>query len=84
MCVEDELLQETAIGIARDLAAASPTALRLTKYALNNWLRTFLPIFDTSLALEMLSFGGRDAAEAVDALINKRKPSFGPNPEGLE
>ena len=39
LCVEDEELQETALGIATDLANGSQSAIRRTKYSLNNWLR---------------------------------------------
>jgi enoyl-CoA hydratase len=49
-------LETRALGAAGKLAAGSPTALRWTKYALNNWLRMAGPSFDTSLALEFLGF----------------------------
>jgi|TARA_R110002124_G_scaffold51649_6_gene149266 enoyl-CoA hydratase len=39
LCVEDEELQETALGIATDLANGSQSAIRWTKYSLNNGLR---------------------------------------------
>ena len=34
------------------------------------------PIFDNSLALEMLNFLGPDAREGLEALREKRKPDF--------
>lgn len=67
----------TALDIARRLAAGPRDATRLTKRALNHWLRQSLPAFEASLAYEMLNFLGPDAAEGLDALRNKRAPQFG-------
>ncbi len=76
MCVEDEALQETALGIASDLAQGSQSSIRWTKYSLNNWLRQAGPIFDTSTALEMLGFMGEDVREGVLSHREKRAPQF--------
>ena len=76
MCVEDDDLQSTALEIATELANGAPSAIRWTKYALNNWLRMAGPIFDTSTALEMLGFAGREAKEGLASLQEKRKPDF--------
>jgi enoyl-CoA hydratase len=76
LCVEEEALYETALGVARRLAAGSPTAIRWTKYALNNWLRMAGPTFDTSLALEFMGFGGPDIREGVSSHREKRQPRF--------
>jgi enoyl-CoA hydratase len=65
-----------ALEITRRLAKGSPTALRWSKYALNNWLRLAGPTFDTSLALEFLGFMGPDAKEGLASLKDKRKPNF--------
>jgi len=82
LCVDDERLHETALEVAGKLAAGSPSAIRWTKYALNNWLRLAGPSFDTSLALEFMGFGGPDVREGVTSLRAKRSPSFdGPAPE---
>ena len=82
MCVEDEALLATAYGVARRLAGGSQTAIRWTKYALNNWLRMAGPTFDTSLALEFMGFSGPDVYEGVAAVREKRPPVFdGPAPE---
>lgn len=75
-CVDDDKLQETALDMARELASGSQSALRWTKYSLNNWLRQAGPIFDTSTALEMLGFLGSDAREGVASLKQKRPPEF--------
>ena len=65
-----------ALALARRLARGSATAIRWTKYALNNWLRLAGPIFDTSTALEFLGFTGPDAAEGLASLREKRPPRF--------
>jgi 1,4-dihydroxy-2-naphthoyl-CoA synthase len=44
--------------------------------ALNNWLRQAGPIFDQSLALEMLTFMDEDVREGLQALREKRPPRF--------
>ena len=66
----------TALDVARRLAAGPQDATRLTKRALNHWLRQSLPNFEASLAYEMLNFLGPDAAEGLAALQEKRSPDF--------
>ena len=60
---EDGKADETALEIAKKLAAGAPNAVRWTKYALNNWLRRAGPTFDTSLALAFLGFSGSEVQE---------------------
>jgi enoyl-CoA hydratase len=81
-CEEAEL-QAKALEVARKLASGAQTALRWTKYSLNNWLRMAGPSFDASLALEMLGFTGPEAKEGVASHREKRKPSFPPDPKGF-
>jgi enoyl-CoA hydratase len=76
LCVDDAELHDKAVEIARRLAAGSPTAIRWTKYALNNWLRMAGPTFDTSLALEFMGFKGPDVREGLASLREKRPPKF--------
>ncbi|MFB9992935.1 enoyl-CoA hydratase/isomerase family protein [Deinococcus oregonensis] len=76
LCVPDEELLDRAWKVARQLAAGSPTAVRWTKYALNNWLRAAGPTFDASLALEFLGFTGPDVREGLASLREKRQPNF--------
>lgn len=76
LCVEDAELEDRALAIATRLASGSPTAIRWTKYALNNWLRLAGPTFDTSLALEFLGFTGPDVREGLASLRAKRPPAF--------
>jgi enoyl-CoA hydratase len=78
---EEEKLVETALGVARKIASGAQTAIRWTKYSLNNWLRMAGPSFDASLALEMLGFTGPEAKEGVASHREKRKPRFPPEPK---
>ena len=65
-----------SLAIAASLARGSQTAIRATKKSLNNWMRLAGPIFDNSLAMEMLCFLGADVSEGVAALRGKRQPEF--------
>ena len=78
LAVEDSELDRTALDLAVRLAEGAQSAIRWTKYALNNWLRAAGPIFDTSLALEFLGFGSAEAREGLASHREKRKPSFPP------
>ena len=64
--------------LAEKLAAGPVDATRMTKRALNHWLRASLPNFEASLAYEMLNFLGPDAAEGLEALREKRPAEFRP------
>jgi enoyl-CoA hydratase len=77
LAVDEARLFDTAREVAAKLAAGSQSALRWTKYSLNNWLRLAGPSFDASLALEMLGFSGPDVREGIASLREKRKPEFG-------
>lgn len=79
LCTEPDQLHDKALEVAIKLAAGSPTAIRWTKYALNNWLRLAGPTFDTSLALEFMGFNGPDVKEGLKSLHEKRRPDFDPN-----
>jgi len=80
VCDEAEL-QARAVEVARKLAAGAQTALRWTKSSLNNWLRMAGPVFDNSLALEMLGFTGPEVREGIASHREKRKPAFPPEPK---
>jgi enoyl-CoA hydratase len=75
-CVPGEQVVPTALEVAEKLATGPQLAIRWTKRALNNWLRQASPIFDASLALEMLNFFDEDVAEGAAALVEKRPPRF--------
>ena len=79
--VEDDELEAKAMEVARKLRAGSASAIRFTKYSLNNWLRLAGPTFDTSLALEFLGFTGPDVREGIASLREKRQPEFKDEPQ---
>jgi enoyl-CoA hydratase/carnithine racemase len=76
MCVPPDQVMPKALDVADRLARGSQISIRWTKRALNNWLRQAGPIFDQSLALEMLSFSYPDVREGVKAIREKRAPVF--------
>ncbi|WP_028206039.1 enoyl-CoA hydratase/isomerase family protein [Paraburkholderia nodosa] len=65
-----------SLAIAANLARGSQTAIRATKKSLNNWMRVAGPVFDNSLAMEMLCFLGADVKEGLAALREKRQADF--------
>src|SRR6202012_6021230 len=75
LAVEDDELDARTLAIAKRLAAGAPSAVRWTKYALKNWLRSAGPIFDTSLALEFMGFAGPDVKEGIASIREKRAPN---------
>ena len=77
LCVEGSELLPKAYELADRLAQGSQSAIRWTKYSLNNWLRQAGPAFDTSLALEFMGFAGPDVREGIASLREKRAPDFG-------
>jgi len=76
MCVPGDQVMGKALDVADRLARGSQISIQWTKRALNNWLRQAGPIFDQSLALEMLSFSYPDVREGVKAIREKRAPAF--------
>lgn len=76
MCVPDEELLDKAMEVAKNLATGPRHAIRFTKRALNQWLLQFGPIFDHSLALEMLGFFSEDMMAGVEGLRRKRPGQF--------
>ncbi|MDH3692764.1 MAG: enoyl-CoA hydratase/isomerase family protein [Gammaproteobacteria bacterium] len=76
LCVEDNELEKKSVEVATQLANGAQAAIRLTKYALNNWLRMAGPSFDASLALEWMAWTGPEAQEGLTSLKEKRAPKF--------
>jgi enoyl-CoA hydratase len=76
LCVPRDQLLPKAFEVADKLALGSQQALRWTKRSLNNWLRLAGPIFDQSIALEMLTFMMEDVHEGIRAIRDKRPPKF--------
>jgi enoyl-CoA hydratase len=80
LAVEEAELDTKAVELATRLAEGAQSAIRWTKYALNNWLRAMGPTFDTSLALEFLGFTGPEVKEGLASHREKRRPAFPPAP----
>lgn len=78
LAVDADKLEQVSLDIAVRLANGAPNAIRWTKHALNNWMRAAGPLFDTSLALELLGFGGPEAKEGLASFREKRMPEFFP------
>ena len=78
LAVDEAELVPKAFEVARRLATGAQSAIRWTKYSLNNWLRLAGPSFDTSLALEMLGFTGPEVREGLASHQEKRAPKFDP------
>jgi enoyl-CoA hydratase len=76
LAVDAAQLLPRAHEIADRLAQGSQSAIRWTKYSLNNWLRQAGPAFDTSLALEFMGFAGPDVREGIASLRERRAPKF--------
>jgi enoyl-CoA hydratase len=76
LAVDDADLEARSLEVAVKLAEGAQTAIRWTKYALNNWLRMAGPTFDTSLALEFMGFGGSEVKEGLAGHLEKRPPNF--------
>jgi enoyl-CoA hydratase len=76
LCVPMDQVLPKALEVADRLATGSQQAIRWTKKSLNNWLRMAGPIFDNSMALEMLTFMEEDVREGIKAVKEKRAPNF--------
>jgi enoyl-CoA hydratase len=76
LCVPDDELLDKAMAVATNLASGPRHAIRFTKRALNQWLLQAGPIFDHSLALEMLGFFSEDMMAGVEALRSKKPPRY--------
>jgi len=81
MAVPDEVLLEKAMEVATNLAQGPRQAIKFTKRALNQWMLQAGPIFDHSLALEMIGFSYEDVLAGVEGL-RERRPGRFPSSEG--
>ncbi|TCZ51443.1 enoyl-CoA hydratase/isomerase family protein [Roseicella aquatilis] len=77
----DVELDDRAVEVASRLADGAQSAIRWTKYSLNNWLRMAGPSFDASLAMEFMGFSGPEAREGLQSFLDKRPPQFPPTTE---
>jgi len=70
-------LEAEAMKFAQRLAAGAPLAVQFTKQSVNKLVKDALnTAFDTSMALEMLTFRSEDHREALAAIREKRAPHF--------
>ena len=76
LCVPRAQLMDKAMEVANKLASGSQQAIRFTKRSLNGWMNMARPIFESSLAMEMLCFLGDDVKEGVAAVREKRAANF--------
>ncbi|MFT3852992.1 MAG: enoyl-CoA hydratase/isomerase family protein [Ilumatobacteraceae bacterium] len=76
LCVDDDVLLDTAREVAGELAAGAAGAISWTKMSLNNWYRQAGPVFDASLAWEFFGFGGPEVVEGLASHRERRRPNF--------
>lgn len=75
--VDPNDVADTALALARTIAANPPLAVRYTKAAINKGIRTqFDAVFDYATALELATFQSADHAEALAAITERRPPRF--------
>lgn len=75
--VPDADLIETAVGIADEIAANAPRALRLTKKLLREAQHARAhDVLELSAAYQAIAHETKDHAEAVAAILEKRSPVF--------
>jgi enoyl-CoA hydratase len=79
LAVDEADLVPKAFEVASKLALGAQSAIRWTKYSLNNWLRMAGPTFDASLALEFMGFTGPEVREGMASLKERRAPKFDPD-----
>lgn len=76
-CVPSEEVLTQAMQIAAELSALPPLAVRWTKVAVNKMLKAqFALMADASIAYEDLTLMSQDHREALQAMVDKRKPEF--------
>jgi enoyl-CoA hydratase len=76
VCAPGEV-RERAVAWAERIAAQPPLAVKGTKQAVNAQMKqALLTSFDLSTALEIPCFLSHDHKEAIDALHEKRSPSY--------
>lgn len=76
LCVPDGELAGKTMEVATKLATGPRHAIKFTKRALNQWLLQAGPIFDHSLALEMLNFFSEDMMAGVEGLRQRRPARY--------
>jgi hypothetical protein len=69
-------LQEVVRSIAIRLSKGASSVIQRMKHSPNNWLCTAGPIFEVSLALEMLGFSRPERSRAWRRSVNGARPPF--------
>ncbi len=75
-CLPAAELLPRALDLAANMAAGSQPAIRFSKRALNGWFQQAMPIFEHSVALEMLTLLHPDAVEGMRAAAARSRPQF--------
>ena len=76
LALDDDQVEAKAIELASRLAVGPRSAISWTKQAMNAWVKQAAPIFEASLAMEMIGMAGPEGKEGIDAFLGKRKPNF--------
>ncbi len=79
LTVPDDEVVGKAQEVAVRLATGPRHAIKFTKRSLNQWLLQAAPIFDHSLALEMLGFFSEDMLAGLEGLRHKRQANYPSN-----
>lgn len=75
--VPAERVLAEATAIASELSALAPRAVQWTKASINRMMKRQLSdIFDAAIAFESLTMLSDDHAEAIRAMVDKRRPDF--------
>ncbi|HXA31399.1 MAG TPA: enoyl-CoA hydratase-related protein [Acidimicrobiales bacterium] len=75
LAVPAEAVLDEALKLAIELAEGPQHAIRGTKRVLNHWLRTALPAYEHSAALEALNFLHPDSTVAARSLQKRAEPA---------
>lgn len=76
LSVPDDQLLDKTMEVATKIATGPGHANMFTKRVLNQWLLQAGPIFDHSLALEMMGFFSKDLLAGIEGLRSKRPGRF--------
>jgi Enoyl-CoA hydratase/carnithine racemase len=75
--VPADKLEETAVGLAQDIANKSPLIMRLIKKTMNRGMYTdLLAALSYEKSNLALCFASEDSKEGITAFLEKRKPEF--------
>jgi enoyl-CoA hydratase/carnithine racemase len=75
--VDDDKLMDEALAMARRIAAFPPHSIRLNKRLLREGQGVSLPVaLEMASAMQALAQSTDDQNEAVNAMLDKRKPAF--------